>query len=649
MTARFLRAATLLAAAVCSTLALAADPPSRVGRIAVAEGQVRIAGDVGDSATGVQVNWPVTSRNLVSTARGARTEISIGSTSLRLDGDTSLEVTELDDDSLRLRLIYGSINVRVRSSDVARGFELTTPSGLVRVQEPGEWRIDSDRVPGITSVTALTGSALVEDRGGQLVARPGKRLDVGEDIRTSAASRDGFDDWAYQRDQYAERSVSARYVGTDMTGYEDLDRHGVCRDDPEYGALWLPTAVGSDWAPYRDGSWTWISPWGWTWVDNAPWGYAPFHYGRWVLVNQRWAWAPGRRVERPVWAPALVGWVGGSNWNQNFNGGGRHTLPATGWYPLAPREAFVPTYRLSPEHLQRINRDSRADWRRDHDGRKDAHNGPGHERPGRDGPRQGLTVVPQGQFGQHGTIPVRNAPRVSGPVTTLPATPGAAPAAPPAPATIVQRERMDRDAWERNRPRRPELSNMPPRQAPAAGGAQPAPLAPVMPWRGQREDNRPQNAAPAPVTLTAPSVPVPPQAQQQPPAGRDWQGGRREGRPDFNEERRMRPAPMPAPAPAAPPMPAPPAQPQPMPHAAAMPEQQPRMAHPRGEFERRGREMEAPPQRPAAPMPAPAAAPAPVPAQAAAPRPAAPPAAAPAPERRAVPRLEGKRNVEAER
>jgi hypothetical protein len=25
-----------------------------------------------------------------------------------------------------------------------------------------------------------------------------------------------------------------------------------------------------------------MSPWGWTWVDNAPWGFAPFHYGRWV-------------------------------------------------------------------------------------------------------------------------------------------------------------------------------------------------------------------------------------------------------------------------------------------------------------------------------------------------------------------------------
>ncbi|UUZ51547.1 hypothetical protein LP420_20690 [Massilia sp. B-10] len=76
------------------------------------------------------------------------------------------------------------------------------------------------------------------------------------------------------------------------------------------------------WVPYRDGRWTYLQPWGWTWVDNAPWGYAPFHYGRWVTVGGRWCWSPGRNVTRAVWSPALVGWVGGSNWNVSFNSGG---------------------------------------------------------------------------------------------------------------------------------------------------------------------------------------------------------------------------------------------------------------------------------------------------------------------------------------
>jgi hypothetical protein len=47
------------------------------------------------------------------------------------------------------------------------------------------------------------------------------------------------------------------------------------------------------------GRWVWVVPWGWTWVDDAPWGFAPFHYGRWVYVSY-WAWVPGPLAVRPV-------------------------------------------------------------------------------------------------------------------------------------------------------------------------------------------------------------------------------------------------------------------------------------------------------------------------------------------------------------
>ncbi len=152
-----------------------------------------------------------------------------------------------------------------------------------------------------------------------LTVRAGKRAElINDDVKTGLAVRDAFDDWSQLRDQYDERSVSARYVTTDMTGYEELDGNGIWREDAEYGPIWMPRAVPIGWAPYRDGRWTWIAPWGWTWVDNAPWGYAPFHYGRWVFVQQRWCWTPGRHVSRPVWAPALVGWVGGNGWNVSF-------------------------------------------------------------------------------------------------------------------------------------------------------------------------------------------------------------------------------------------------------------------------------------------------------------------------------------------
>jgi hypothetical protein len=550
MTTRFIKAVTLLACAVFSTLALAQDVPARVGRVSLAQGQVSISGEVGDEATAALVNWPVTSHNQITTGRGARTEIRIGSTSVRLDADSSLEVAELDDDSLRLRLNYGSASVRVRNPEVLAGFELETPNGRVRLQEPGRLRVDAERERGTSVVNVFDGVALVDDRGSQLIVRAGKRAELrDDDVRTGAVLRTGFDDWSQQRDAYDDRSTSARYVTSEMTGYEDLDQNGVWRDDPEYGPLWLPTVVAPGWAPYRDGSWTWVSPWGWTWVDNAPWGYAPFHYGRWVQVNQRWAWAPGRQVGRPVWAPALVGWVGGGGWNLSFGAGGHR--PAQGWYPLSPRDAFVPGYRLSQQHLQHLNRDSRHD--RD-DRRGDRRDDRRHDERN-DHRRDGLTVVPQEQFGHRGTVGVRNAPHAAVTPQALQAAPSMAPAAPQgagrgerferrqpreqqaAPAVISAPGVMTAPApsarrdGERERSGRP-LGVMPPSPSPMPmpQPMMPRPAAPLpMP-----QPMMPPSAAPLP--MPQPIVPPPAAVEQR---GRAWrnEGERRMREPEVQQPR----------------------------------------------------------------------------------------------------------------
>jgi hypothetical protein len=142
-----------------------AQVPARVGRIALTEGNVTIAGDVGAVSESALVNWPVTSNNTITTARGARTELRIGSTSIRLDGDSSLEVDELDDDNLRLRLHYGSASVRVVDASVVNGFELSTPQALLRMREPGRLRVDAERQRDTTSVTVFDGVGTVEAAG----------------------------------------------------------------------------------------------------------------------------------------------------------------------------------------------------------------------------------------------------------------------------------------------------------------------------------------------------------------------------------------------------------------------------------------------------------------------------------------------------
>lgn len=123
---------------------------------------------------------------------------------------------------------------------------------------------------------------------------------------------------------------SARYdEGRDPAAYQPfegtLSPFGEWFDDPRYGRVWSPSAevVGADFAPYAThGAWA-LSQYGWTWVSSFAWGWAPFHYGRWVTLGARgWAWVPGT-----AWGPAWVTWRAGGGY--------------VGWAPLPPTDAPV--------------------------------------------------------------------------------------------------------------------------------------------------------------------------------------------------------------------------------------------------------------------------------------------------------------------
>jgi hypothetical protein len=328
------------------------DPPARVGRASLVEGDVAYQRD--GEWVPLPVNWPITTGTRLSAAPGARAEVRVGSTAIRLAGATEVEVTRLDDDAITLRLLHGTIDARVRNGEVARELSVETPEARAKLLEPGRYRFDAGVVPDTTAVSADIGAARVDAGGNSFVVRAGERAQVWRNghVRLAEAQPDAFDEWALARDRRDEASLSARYVSPETTGYESLDEHGDWREVTQYGPVWVPRAVPAGWAPYRTGRWAWVEPWGWTWIDEAPWGFAPFHYGRWAFVGGVWAWAPGRVVARPVYAPALVGWVGGPGWSVSVSIG---TVPAVGWFPLAPREAFVPAYRHSPAYVWNVN------------------------------------------------------------------------------------------------------------------------------------------------------------------------------------------------------------------------------------------------------------------------------------------------------
>ena len=332
-----------------------ADPPSRAGRVAEVQGQVWIyATDSNEWISAVR-NRPVTTGDRLSTEANGRAEVRIGSTVLHVGPNTEVEVLRLDDDRVNLHLHNGSLAARLRTREAADEFSLSTDEGRFVTDSAGQYRFD--RADNTSSATVTQGQARYEADGTALPVQQGQRVEFWKERGAPQYSiteprRDDFSSWVAGENSRDERSASARYVSPEMTGVEDLDRYGRWESQTEYGAIWIPRTVVAGWAPYRMGHWAWIRPWGWTWVDDAPWGFAPFHYGRWVWYRDAWCWAPGRYVQRPVYAPALVAWVGRPGVNVTVRVG---SAPTVGWFPLGPREVFVPGYRVSPRYVQNVN------------------------------------------------------------------------------------------------------------------------------------------------------------------------------------------------------------------------------------------------------------------------------------------------------
>ena len=331
----------------------AGDPPARVGRLSLVDGNVTYHGSQQDAGGPALVNWPISSGAVVDTERGARAEVWIGSTAYRLGSDSQAEFATVDDRSVDLLLHGGTLAVTIRDRDQADDLAVMTPAGQVRFFGTGRYRLEV--APDRTTIAAQSGAAEIFANERPVTLRAGEMVTVdGRGVLTIETARygDDFDAWVSARDNREKSAQARRNVSPYMTGYDDLDSYGDWSTVEDYGTVWYPRAVAADWAPYRYGRWAWVEPWGWTWVDAAPWGFAPFHYGRWVQIRGRWGWAPGAYIPRPVYAPALVGWVGNPGWNASFSHG---SAPAVGWFPLAPREVYVPAYRTSPTYIRQVN------------------------------------------------------------------------------------------------------------------------------------------------------------------------------------------------------------------------------------------------------------------------------------------------------
>ena len=328
------------------------DPPSRVARLGYMEGSVSFqpAGET-DWVQAVP-NRPMTTGDKLWADQNSRAELQLGSAVIRLDANTGFSFLNLDDNTVQIQLTSGAINVRVRRLDRDDAFEVDTPNLAFSIYQPGSYRVEASEDGTYSVISLREGEGEATGNGQIYTLHAGQRGTFsGTDSLNAEVVEigrpDQFDNWANQRDHRYDDSRSAQYVSHDVVGYEDLDDYGDWRDDSNYGHVWFPSRVEAGWAPYHTGHWDWIPPWGYTWVDDSPWGYAPFHYGRWVTIGGRWGWIAGPVAVRPVYAPALVVFIGGG---VGIGFGGN-----VGWFPLGPREVYVPSYHVSRGYVNRVN------------------------------------------------------------------------------------------------------------------------------------------------------------------------------------------------------------------------------------------------------------------------------------------------------
>ncbi|HEY2848303.1 MAG TPA: DUF6600 domain-containing protein, partial [Gemmatimonadaceae bacterium] len=312
----------------------AGDPPSRVARLSSMQGGVSfLAAGSADWSTAT-LNSSLTTGDRLVADDGGRAELEVGGAVGRFGSSTDVTLTNLTDGLFQLGVPAGTLRLSVYRMNPTDTIEVDTPNGAVTVLAAGNVRIETNSAGTQTIVSVERGR--VELSGPNM----SQAVDAGQTVQLSASGDgvqivsaahpgpDGFDAWSSYRDGVLTNtsSQSATYVNADIPGVQDLDANGTWETDATDGPVWYPTTVTPGWIPYRYGHWGWVEPWGWVWVSDEPWGFAPFHYGRWAYVRNRWGWVPGPRYGRPYYSPALVAFADG--------GGFGVGVGVSAWFPL---------------------------------------------------------------------------------------------------------------------------------------------------------------------------------------------------------------------------------------------------------------------------------------------------------------------------
>jgi hypothetical protein len=271
-----------------------------------------------DPWTRALLNTPLAVGDTLQTGADGRIELQLAPAAfVRTAGHSVVVITEQTENNFGIDVASGTVAVdwRAQGGSEPMSLLLETRHGQIGIDQPGYYRIEvtptdtrlAVRNGGLATVTPRTADPfdVPSEHGAGLAGQPGAWT------LASGLGTDQWDEWNRMRTDQVLSASSRQYLAEDVYGAEALDQHGTWRQHQQYGPIWYPNSVGRTWAPFSTGTWLRDPRFGWSWVDRAAWGWAPFHYGRWVNLGGRWGWAPRGRYDQVSYVPATVRFLDG--------------------------------------------------------------------------------------------------------------------------------------------------------------------------------------------------------------------------------------------------------------------------------------------------------------------------------------------------
>src|SRR5467141_2719518 len=225
------------------------DPPTRVARLGYLQGAISFQPGGTDEWVAAPLNRPITTGDKIWSDQDSRAELQLDGSALRLSSNTAVSFLILGDNVSQIQLSVGTLLVRVRRLADNETYEIDTPNLAFSVLQPGVYRITVDESGGTTAIAVRSGQGEVTGAGAAYSVYANEydvfsgTDELVENSQPYGPEPDSFDAWSQGRDSRWDNSDSARYVSSDVVGYEDLDGQGAWESTPDYGNVWFPRGV----------------------------------------------------------------------------------------------------------------------------------------------------------------------------------------------------------------------------------------------------------------------------------------------------------------------------------------------------------------------------------------------------------------------